>query len=139
MKLSLNRTVFTEASTTGILYIDDVKECFTIEDKVREVEGKKVSEWKIDKKTAIPKGTYKVIIDMSPKYGKEMLHILDVPGYSGIRIHSGNVAEDTEGCIIVGKTVGKDRVNSSVDAMKGLFPKIKQALDNKEEVTITIK
>lgn len=139
MKLLLDRTVFTEASTTGVLYINDIRECFTLEDKVREVEGRDVSEWKIQNKTAIPKGTYKIVIDVSPKYQREMLHILDVPGFSGIRIHSGNVADDTEGCILVGKTVGKDRVNNSVDAMKGLFPKIKQALDNKEEVTITIK
>lgn len=139
MKLTLIRTVFTDASTTGILYVDGVKECFTLEDKVREVPLLPVFLWKKDGKTAIPKGTYKVVINMSPKYHKEMLMLLDVKGFSGVRIHSGNVAEDTDGCILVGTTVSKDRVNKSVDAMLRLYPKIKEALDKNEEVTITIK
>lgn len=139
MKLTLIRTVFTKVSTTGVLYIDGVKECFTLEDTVREIPLIPVSMWKKAGETAIPRGTYKIVINMSPKYHKEMLMLEEVKGFSGVRIHSGNVAEDTEGCILVGTTVSKDRVNNSVDAMKALYPKIKKALDNNEEVTITIK
>lgn len=139
MKLTLVRTVLTEKSTTGILYIDGVKECFTLEDRVRELPFIPVSVWKIFGVTAIPCGTYSIEINLSPKYNKEMIILLGVRGFSGVRIHSGNVAEDTEGCILVGTTVGKDRVNNSVEAMKSIYPKIKAALDNNEEVIITIK
>jgi len=139
MKLTLNRTVLTDKSTVGILYVDDVRECFTLEDKVREVDGKPVSSWKVEEETAIPKGTYKIVKDFSPKYGKDMLHILDVEGYSGVRIHSGNVAEDTEGCILVGTTVGRDMVLNSRIAMEKLFTKVTSAMEKKEEITITIK
>lgn len=139
MKLTVIRGILSEKSTIGILYVDGVKECFTLEDKVREIAGVPVSQWKIQDVTAIPYGTYKVIIDVSQKFNKEMMHILDVPGFEGVRIHSGNVAEDTEGCILVGTTVGKDRLNNSTAAKDSLFSKVKAALDRKEEVTITIK
>jgi hypothetical protein len=139
MKLTLIRTKYTDKSTTGILYIDGIKECYTLEDKVREIPIVPISFWKKAGITAIPRGTYKIVINMSPRFHKEMLMLLDVKGFNGVRIHSGNVAEDTEGCILVGTTVGTDRVNHSVDAMKLLYPKIKAALDKKEEVSITIK
>lgn len=139
MKLTLIRTVFTDKSTTGILYIDGVKECFTLEDKVREISFVPVTVWKLFGVTAIPRGTYKIVTNLSPKYGKEMVLLEGVKGFSGVRIHSGNVAEDTEGCVLVGKTVGTDRVNFSRDAMDALYLKIKTALSKNEEVTITIK
>ena len=139
MKLTLIRTTFTDKSTIGILYVDGVKECFTLEDTVREIPFVPVSVWKREGVTAISRGTYKVVIDMSPRFHKLMLHILDVDGFQGIRIHSGNLPEDTEGCVIVGSTIGKDRVNNSGDALKTLFTKIETALNRNEEVTITIK
>ena len=139
MKLHLIRTIFTDISTIGILYVNGNRECFTLEDKVRQFGDRPVSEWKIAGITAIPTGTYKVIISYSNRFKKDMLQLVDVPGFEGVRIHSGNTDEDTEGCILVGTTIGKDRVNNSVVAKKALFSKIKTALDNNEEVTINIK
>ena len=89
MNLSLIRDIFTENSTTGKLFIENDFECFVLEDEDRKLEagGKKVYG-----KTAIPRGRYKIELDWSPKYGRDMPHVLDVPHFDGIRIHTGNYA-----------------------------------------------
>lgn len=110
MKLKLIRDTFTDESTIGKLYIDGSEFCNTLEDYDRRMEagGKKVYG-----KTCVPRGTYEVIIDFSPKYNREMPHILNVPGFEGVRIHSGNVAADSEGCILVGSIRNKDFIGNS--------------------------
>lgn len=80
---------------------------YTLEDVVREQryqDGTLVdpAKWKIAGQTAIPAGTYAVVLDYSTRFGRIMPHILGVPGFDGIRIHGGNTAADTEGCILVG-------------------------------------
>lgn len=128
MKLTVKRFEFNPNFTVGKLYIDDVYQCFTLEDVVRK--GPKV-----DGKTAIPAGTYTVIVDHSSRFDRDMPHILDVPGFTGVRIHSGNTSADTEGCILVGNTwTGGDFVGNSKLAFNALFKKI---IGNK--VTITIE
>ena len=131
MNLTLFRGLSTDKSTPGRLYINEVYECVTLEDVVRKE--------KIYGETAIPAGKYNVIIDYSPQFNKELPHILDVPGFSGIRIHSGNKAEETKGCILVGTLADKDWIGYSKLAFTSLFSKIKFALDNNEQVTIEIK
>jgi len=98
MKIEVKRIHRTEKSTIGEMYVDGVFQCYTLEDKEREV--------KIKSETAIPKGTYDVIINMSNRFKKEMPLLLKVPNFEGVRIHSGNTNHDTEGCILVGKTRG---------------------------------
>jgi hypothetical protein len=112
MKLTLKRIALRPTYTIGKLYIDGEYFCDTCEDKVRDTnkngvfdEGKKVYG-----ETAIPYGTYKVILSMSNRFKRVLPLLLDVPEFSGIRIHSGNTAEkDSAGCILVGenKQVGK--------------------------------
>lgn len=119
--LRLVRRKFTEQSTIGDLYADNLWECFTLEDRTRE--GPKVPG-----RTAIPEGIYRVTIDFSARFQKYMPHVLDVPNFSGIRIHSGNVAEDTEGCILVGKIEQDNRIGSSRVAFDALLEKIRLAL-----------
>jgi hypothetical protein len=131
MKLLLRRFEFTDESTIGELLINDVFTCYTLEDVVRT--GPKVYG-----KTAIPEGVYRVIIDYSHKYKRLMPHILTVPGFTGIRIHSGNTADHTEGCILVGWTKGKDFVGQSKDAFNALYPKIEKAFLAKEDIFITV-
>lgn len=118
MEVKVKRIHFGENFTVGKMYVDgqDVK-IFVLEDKVREVEGQPVSSWKIDEKTAIPKGRYRMIINMSNRFKKLMPLLLDVEGFTGVRIHAGNVSTSTEGCLLLGKSwdgksdwIGESRV-----------------------------
>ena len=122
MKLTLTRKVMTGESTIGVLSIDGIFQCYTLEDVTRK--GSKV--WGA---TAIPAGTYKVLVTMSPRFKRLLPLIVDVPGFDGIRIHPGNTAKDTEGCILVGTSSGKDVVNNSRVAFEALFSKLKDAKD----------
>jgi hypothetical protein len=130
MNMVLRRDTFTEKSTTGKLYVDGVFECYTLEDRMRDK--------KVYGKTAIPIGRYKVIVNKSPRFGKDMPLLLNVPEFGGIRIHPGNKAEHTEGCILVGQARSKDYISDSRAAYKPLFEKIKAALAKKEDVFIDI-
>lgn len=105
MKLKLLRTKLTDDYTTGQLYINDEFFCFTLEDKVREEDGVAVEKWKVEHQTAIPRGIYDVSLDLSPKFGPDTIFVHKVPGFTGVRVHSGNTHEHTSGCIIVGYRV----------------------------------
>ena len=140
MKLVIEPFSKTDKSTISKMYIDGGFECYTLEDKVREIIGKPVSEWKVQDKTAIPAGTYKVILNMSPRLKKIMPRLLDVPGFDGILIHSGNKSEDTKGCILVGAVVDNgDFIHGGSVEFPRLFAKLKAALDRKEAITIEVK
>ena len=120
MKLNLKRLHKTNNSTIGELSIDNKFECYVIEDVERQE--------KVFGKTAIPKGTYEVVITMSNRFKKPLPLLLNVPNYEGVRIHTGNTALDTEGCLILGKTRAIDFVGQSRDAMKSFMPKLESAL-----------
>lgn len=126
MKLLLKRIHKTNISTIGELYIDGKFECYTLEDIERDV--------KIKSETAIPKGTYKVMITLSNRFKKYMPLLLNVPNFEGVRIHSGNTNHDTEGCILVGQTRSKDFIGQSRKAFDKLFKKLETA----KEITIEI-
>jgi hypothetical protein len=129
--LQLRRTRLGNEATIGELRINGYFECFTLEDKVREVLGQPTAQWKIQGVTAIPVGTYQVIVDMSSRFGRLMPHILDVPGFSGIRIHRGNTDKDTEGCVLLGTTVvGEDLIAHSTEAFTAFFNKLQTATKN---------
>ena len=102
MLIVVDRLQKDEDVTISGITIDGEWACWGLEDPVREIPGQPVSTWKIHGKTAIPAGRYKVIIDMSARFRRLLPLLLDVPGYSGVRIHAGNTAADTEGCILVG-------------------------------------
>jgi hypothetical protein len=127
MILTLKRLHKTDRSTIGELSIDGKFECYTLEDVEREV--------KIKSETAIPKGTYKVIINESVRMKKLLPLLLQVPNFEGVRIHSGNTNHDTDGCILVGTTRSKDFVGNSRLAFEKLFKKMQTAKD----ITLTIE
>jgi hypothetical protein len=135
MELTLNRIFLGSSATIGELLINDKHLCDTLEDRVRP-EGEKVYG-----KTAIPEGTYEVKLTHSPRFKKILPEILNVPNFSGIRIHTGNSSKDTEGCIIVGTWDGEkeDWVGSSKIAFDELMTLLEEATNNKEKVTITVK
>lgn len=135
MELTLNRIFLGSSATIGELLINDKHLCDTLEDRVRP-EGEKVYG-----KTAIPEDTYEVKLTHSPRFKKILPEILNVPNFSGIRIHTGNSSKDTEGCIIVGTWDGEkeDWVGSSKIAFDKLMSLLEEATNNKEKVTITVK
>lgn len=142
MKLLVKRIAKRDTYTIGKLYVDGEYFCDTLEDKDRgltsSMSTEEIAKIKVYGKTAIPTGTYTIIWNYSTKFKKMMPLLLNVPGYSGIRIHSGNTDKDTLGCILVGKNsqVGKV-LDSRVTASK-LYEVLSSAC-NKEKVTITIQ
>ena len=125
MELTLTRKWFTDVSTISDLLIDGHFTCYGLEDTVREIPGEPVETWKVHGKTAIPQGCYQVVITPSQRFKCDLPLLVDVPGFAGVRIHSGNVAENTEGCILVGVQRAADRVGQSRDAMAIVFEKLK--------------
>lgn len=134
MDLLLQRDLLTDKRTFGSLYIDGVFECYTLEDTVREIPNKRVEEWKVPGETAIPIGKYGVIIDWSNRFKRLMPHILGIPGFTGVRIHSGNTEKDTEGCILVGRQKTSDSIIESRLAFDPLFDKLHAAKQIKIEI-----
>ena len=128
MELLLQRELSNAECTLGKLYIDSIEFCNTIEDPVRSQ--------KIYGKTAIPSGRYRVRITHSPKFRRPLPLLYDVPNYEGVRIHSGNTAADTEGCIVLGLERGHNKVLKSRAALSKLLLRISQS---KTPVWINIK
>ena len=126
MIIAIKRLYKSKNSTIGEMTVDGKWECYTLEDVERDV--------KIKCETAIPKGTYKVIINKSNRFKKLLPLVLNVPNFEGIRIHPGNTNHDTEGCILVGRTRSKDFIGQSRKAFESLFAKMKLA----KEITLII-
>ena len=142
MKLRLERKYKKERYTIGKLYINGKPFCETLEDKDRglkkEMPEEQLSKMKVKGETAIPSGTYNVIIIYSPKYKKPMPLLLGVPAYEGVRIHSGNTHRDTEGCILVGENKEVGKVLNSRYTYNKLFAKLQAAVDRGETITLDI-
>lgn len=140
MKLTVLRTPSHGGATIGKLYIDGVFACNTLEDEVREIAGQPVHEWKIKGCTAIPVGTYRVMLENSPRFGPDTLTLLDVPGFQYIRVHAGNTANDTEGCILLGLSTGVSLLGgTSRPAVKLVKQEVKAAISRGEVVEIDIQ
>lgn len=133
MKLILKREPSTATSTPGRLHVDGVFFCFTLEDKVREQfhpTGALVdpAQWKVQNETAVPSGTYSVILDYSTRFQKLMPHVLGVPGFTGVRMHGGNTDADTEGCMLCGAHRDSlDRISNCAPTVLTLIQKLMDA------------
>lgn len=140
MRLTLMRIANRPNYCIGKLYIDGNYYCDVIEDTDRGLDDKmseqEILAKKVKGETAIPSGTYSVQITYSPKYKKNMPLLLNVKGYSGIRIHSGNSSKDTEGCLIVGKNKEVGKVLESRKTYNALF---KILSSTKERIIIDIR
>jgi len=129
MNLKLIRKYPAADCVIGELYVNDKFECFTCEDIERPV--------KLAGLTAIPRGHYEVVITYSERFKKPLPLLLNVPNYSGVRIHPGNTAKDTEGCILPGTGKTKNSVTQSRVAFEALFAKLKTAA-SKEKIILEI-
>lgn len=152
MTLDLQSFPSTANSIIGQLFIDGYHFCYTLEDVYRRDPNPltKENEAKVDGETAIPAGRYQVIVNKSERFSRKeskrqgkqvdvfMPLLLDVPGFKGVRIHTGNFPRDTEGCILVGLERGPDMISDSRKAYAALLLKIKEAIAKGEEVWINI-
>ena len=131
MTLRVIREPSTVAATMGILLIDGVFTCWTLEDVVRPV--------KIPGETAIPAGRYDVRLSFSQRFQKTLPELLAVPGFAGIRVHAGNTQADTAGCLLVGRVRAYDRVEESKLALMNVMEHLRRATTAGDPITITIE
>lgn len=132
MKMILTRRPSAHETTVGELTINGELVCYTIEDQIRDV--------KVYGKTAIPPGEYEVQLTHSPRFGRQLPLLINVPNYEGVRIHPGNKHQDTEGCILPVSSVSEDGAfgYESIKAFHKLMIHITRAILNKEKMTIVI-
>lgn len=137
MNLRLVREPSRDGGTLGSLYVDGRWQCFTLEDVIRESGPRPISAsgeahdmtalaawvkgWKLPAQTAIPAGAYRVAITPSARFLRNLPLLMNVPGFSGIRIHPGNGPLETEGCILVGRDRQAGRVLQSRAAFEDVF------------------
>ena len=129
MELKLQRKKINKTSCIGDLYVDGEFECYTLEDPPRKK--------KIPGITGIPAGRYRIVVDFSDRFQTKMPLLLDVQGFKGVRIHSGNTAADTEGCILVGDVEKAGWIEKSRIAFFRLFKKLWHACQ-REKVWIEV-
>ena len=142
MELQLKREIFTDISTIGTLTIDGVFECYILEDKDRGINNtltlEQIMRVKVYGKTAIPYGRYEVDWTMSARFKKMMPILLNVIGWTGIRIHAGNSEIDSLGCLLCGTRKLSNRITESTSATNKLYAKIESAKKQGQRIYINI-
>ena len=138
MRLLLERHPSGLTCTIGDLSIDGEVFCNSLEDPIREKPGLPVEKWKVAGDTAIPAGTYPIEITWSARFKEDLPLVMQVPGFQGIRIHAGNTAQDTEGCILVGTWNGGEFVRNSRQALAALMDMLEIANISKRSIEIEI-
>lgn len=130
MNLALIRELSANGCTIGSLTVNGTFECYTLEDVVRDE--------KIHGETAIPAGTYEVRVTFSNRFQRDLPLLIGVPNFEGVRIHPGNTAANTEGCILPGQTRTDSSVGASRLAFNPLYAKILDAWKRHEGIWITV-
>lgn len=135
MELKLKRIAKRDTYTIGRLFIDGKYFCDTLEPKVRDLS----KEPKVKGKTAIPAGRYQIVLTYSPRFRRILPQLLDVPQFTGIRIHRGNTHKDTEGCILVGLNKAVGKVLESAVTEQRLMAVLQNTANRGEKIYITIE
>ena len=142
MKLLLRRIAKRPTYTIGKLYIDGKYFCDTLEDTDRGLKQdtplSEIRKIKVPSRTAIPTGTYKVIVNKSPKFGRMLPRLLNVPGFEGILIHRGNSDKDSSGCVLLGENKVVGRVINSTKYEIKLVDILTKVQSSGEDITIEI-
>ena len=153
MKIRVERKWPKPTYTIGRFYIDGIFYCNTLEDADRGLKQTDHPDYirarKVANETAIPKGTYGVAMNItSPKYSASSWYwslcqgkvprLLNVPGFEGILIHTGNNPLQTSGCLLVGKNTKVGQLTESKETFKKIYKLMKAAYDRGEEITIEI-
>ncbi len=135
MELNLKRIFKGDTYTIGKLYVNGKYLCDTIEDKYRNLSV----EEKVYGETAIPNGEYKIIVNRSPRFKRDLPRLLDVPHFEGILIHAGNTARDSHGCILVGENKKKGMVLNSRKYETIIVNLLKESLTQGEDISIIVE
>lgn len=140
MEIVLQRNTYTNDSTIGELTFGD-KKVFTLEDKVRDINKDgdldDKGEAKVYGETAIPCGTYQIVITYSNRFKKPLPLLMNVKGFEGIRIHPGNTKVDTHGCILLGLNKQSNMITDSRSAMS-IFMSWLSKTSKKDKIYIKI-
>lgn len=142
MKLELKRRFKGPDYTIGDLYINGKFFSNTLEDTDRNLTQYTpigiIQKIKVSGETAIPTGRYKIIINKSPKFKRDLPRLQNVPGFTGILIHRGNTNRDTSGCILVGENKIVGKVINSTEYEVKLVKTLTEAQSRNEDIEITI-
>lgn len=142
MNILVRRIARKDTYTIGRMYIGTKYFCDVLEDKDRGLTQSTplsdIKRIKVQNETAIPAGTYKVVVNRSPKFGRNLPRLLDVPGFDGILIHRGNTNKDTSGCLLVGENKEIGKVINSTGYETKLVELLTKAQLNGEKIEITI-
>lgn len=142
MEIQVNRIARRDGYTIGRMSLNGEYFCDTLEDTDRGLNATMSLDEILSKKrkgiTAIPAGKYDVILTFSPRFKRVLPLLLSVKGYEGVRIHAGNTAEDTEGCLLVGENKIKGQVLNSRATLEKLMSVLLECEKHKEKISITI-
>lgn len=143
MRILLQRHALKAGYTIGRMEINGRYFCDTLEDTDRGLRESmtedEIAALKVKGATAIPTGTYRIDMQTrSPRFGRVLPRLVSVKGYSGVLIHSGNTADDTEGCILVGENRERGKVLNSRATLESLLVFLRAAQAEGEEIELTI-
>jgi hypothetical protein len=143
MRILLQRHALKAGYTIGRIEINGRYFCDTLEDTDRGLRESmtedEIAALKVKGATAIPTGTYRIDMQTrSPRFGRVLPRLVSVKGYAGVLIHSGNTADDTEGCILVGENRERGKVLNSRDTLEHLLAFLRAAQAEGEEIELTI-
>lgn len=142
MEIQVNRIARKDGYTIGRMSLNGEYFCDTLEDTDRGLNSTMPLNEILSKKrkgiTAIPTGKYDVVLTFSPRFKRVLPLLLSVKGYEGVRIHAGNTAEDTEGCLLVGENKAKGQVLNSRATLEKLMSVLLKCEWRKEKISITI-
>jgi len=143
MRILLQRHALKAGYTIGRMEINGRYFCDTLEDTDRGLRESmtedEIAALKVKGATAIPTGTYRIDMQTrSPRFGRVLPRLVSVKGYAGVLIHSGNTADDTEGCILVGENRERGKVLNSRATLERLLVFLRAAQADGEEIELTI-